>query len=185
MFRDGGTDKAFIYQSSDFLNLGANVGGIIFKPADTERMRITSGGNVLIGTTTDGGQKLQVNGTLYASSVISSGTSISASTYVSAPSGFYTTSNNNSIPFTTWTTITTVDSNIMGMYLVVIGLTGGGLSDWAATGILYSNGTGASWIVGPTNGSLVQLRISGTNIQVFQNGGSPSQNLSYKLLKIA
>ena len=122
---------------------------------------------------------------LYAASVISSGTSIAAATYVSAPSGFYTTSNNNSIPFTTWTTITTVDSNIMGMYLVVIGLTGGGLSDWAATGILYSNGTTASWIVGPTNGSLVQLRISGTSIQVYQNGGSPSQNLSYKLLKIA
>jgi hypothetical protein len=63
MFRDGGTDKAFIYQSSDFLNLGANVGGIIFKPADTERMRITSGGNLLIGTTTDTGYKLDVNGT--------------------------------------------------------------------------------------------------------------------------
>jgi hypothetical protein len=31
-------------------------------PAGAERMRITSGGNVLIGTTTDGGQKLQVRG---------------------------------------------------------------------------------------------------------------------------
>jgi hypothetical protein len=122
---------------------------------------------------------------LYAASVISSGTSISAATYVSAPSGFYSISETRTIPFTTWTTLTTVDSNIMGMYLVVIGLTGGGLGDWAATGILYSNGTTASWIVGPTNGSLVQLRISGTNIQVYQNGGSPSQNLSYKLLKIA
>jgi hypothetical protein len=30
---------------------------------DTERMRITSGGNVLIGTTTDAGYKLDVNGT--------------------------------------------------------------------------------------------------------------------------
>ena len=145
----------------------------------------SGGGNLLIGTTTDGGQKLQVNGTLYASSVISSGTSIAASTYVSAPFGFYTTSNNNAIPFTTWTTLTTVEGNTMAMYLVVIGLAAGGLTDWSATGILYSNGTTASWIVGPTNGSLVQLRISGTSIQVFQNGGSPSQNLYYKLLKIA
>jgi hypothetical protein len=31
---------------------------------DAERMRITSGGNVLIGTTTDNGSKLQVNGAL-------------------------------------------------------------------------------------------------------------------------
>jgi hypothetical protein len=144
-----------------------------------------SGGNVLIGTTTDGGQKLQVNGSLYAASVISSGTSIAASTYVSAPFGFYTTSANNAIPFTTWTTLTTVEGNTMAMYLVVIGLAAGGLTDWSATGILYSNGTTASWIVGPTNGSLVQLRISGTAIQVYQNGGSPSQTLYYKLLKIA
>ena len=122
---------------------------------------------------------------LYAASTISSGTSIAAATYVSAPSGFYTTSNNNSIPFTTWTTLTTVDSNVMGLYLVVIGLSNQVLTDWAATGILYSSGAYATWIVGPTNGSLVQLRISGTAIQVYQNGGSPSQTLYYKLLKIA
>ena len=35
-------------------------------PTATERMRITSGGNVLIGTTTDATGKLQVNGTVYA-----------------------------------------------------------------------------------------------------------------------
>ena len=50
----------------------------------TERMRITSGGNVLIGTSTDAGYKLDVNGTgrfsgsaqemLYATSSIASGT---------------------------------------------------------------------------------------------------------------
>jgi hypothetical protein len=33
--------------------------------SDTERMRIVSNGNVLIGTTTDNGYKLQVNGTSY------------------------------------------------------------------------------------------------------------------------
>jgi hypothetical protein len=34
---------------------------LIFATNDTERMRITSGGNVLIGTTTDAGSKLRVN----------------------------------------------------------------------------------------------------------------------------
>ena len=49
-----------------FLNIQGN--GIAFMSSDnvfgsgSERMRITSGGNVLIGTTTDAGQKLQVNG---------------------------------------------------------------------------------------------------------------------------
>jgi hypothetical protein len=36
---------------------------IVFRTSATERMRITSGGNVLIGTTTDAGFKLHVNGT--------------------------------------------------------------------------------------------------------------------------
>ena len=162
--------------SADYLGIGT---------AASERMRITSGGNVLIGTTTDNGNRLNVSGSIYASSSISSGTSINASTYVSAPFGFYTVNESRTIPFVTWTTLTNVDSNTMGMYLVVIGLTGGGLGDWAATGILYSNGITASWINGPTNGSLVQIRISGTAIQVYQNGTSPSIGLSYKLLKVA
>jgi Chaperone of endosialidase len=38
----------------------------------TERMRITSGGNVLIGTTTDNGSKLNVNGSISASNSINS-----------------------------------------------------------------------------------------------------------------
>jgi hypothetical protein len=36
---------------------------LIFGTGDTERMRITSAGNVLIGTTTDGGNRLEVVGT--------------------------------------------------------------------------------------------------------------------------
>ena len=37
-----------------------------FGTTGTEKARITSGGNVLIGTTTDGGYKLQVNGSFAA-----------------------------------------------------------------------------------------------------------------------
>jgi hypothetical protein len=181
-----------IYNNNGTPSLGTSP--MLYSPASgtiaistnvSERLRITSSGNVLIGTTTDAGQRLQVSGSIYSSSSIGSGTSINASTYVSAPFGFYTVNESRTIPFVTWTTLTNVDSNTMGMYLVVIGLTGGGLGDWAATGILYSNGTTASWINGPTNGVLVQIRISGTAIQVFQNGTAPSIGLSYKLLKLA
>ena len=42
--------------------LGAISNDMIFRTLATERMRITSGGNVLIGTTTDATGKLQVNG---------------------------------------------------------------------------------------------------------------------------
>jgi hypothetical protein len=50
VYRASGVDKAYTYWSSDFLVLGANTGGIILKTADTERVRITSSGNVGIGT---------------------------------------------------------------------------------------------------------------------------------------
>jgi hypothetical protein len=45
---------------------------IFFYTSDTERMRITSGGNVLIGTTSDNGNKLNVSGSIYSSSSIAS-----------------------------------------------------------------------------------------------------------------
>jgi hypothetical protein len=50
-----------------------SAGAIVFQNGTTERMRITSGGNVLIGTTTDSGYKLAVSGTAYVSSVLSIG----------------------------------------------------------------------------------------------------------------
>jgi hypothetical protein len=49
----GSFSNATIYATPTYL---------AFETAAAERMRITSGGNVLIGTTTDTGQKLQVNG---------------------------------------------------------------------------------------------------------------------------
>jgi hypothetical protein len=48
--------------------------------ADTERMRITSGGNVLVGTTTDNGSKLQVNGITKTNGISLAKTSFSSST---------------------------------------------------------------------------------------------------------
>jgi len=57
MFRASGTDKGYVYQDGSFIQVGSNTGGVIFKSADTERMRITSGGaiNIKDGTLTGGG----------------------------------------------------------------------------------------------------------------------------------
>ena len=46
---------------------------------DSERMRISNGGNVLIGTTTDNGQKLQVSGITQTTGLSLSGTTVSTS----------------------------------------------------------------------------------------------------------
>ena len=45
-------------------------GGDVYPMAATERMRIASGGNVLIGTTTDSGYKLRVSGTTFTDELI-------------------------------------------------------------------------------------------------------------------
>jgi hypothetical protein len=48
--------------AGDYVILGANGSNILLGIGGTEKARLTSGGNLLVGTTTDGGQKLQVNG---------------------------------------------------------------------------------------------------------------------------
>jgi hypothetical protein len=57
---------------------GGTLGNLIFKtnsgniasPNLSERMRITSGGNVLINTTSDNGNRLRVNGTIFSDSSV-------------------------------------------------------------------------------------------------------------------
>jgi hypothetical protein len=60
-----GTDRGFLTSTSTQTILGTLTSGTFlqFNTEGSEAMRITSGGNVLIGTTTDAGYKLDVNGT--------------------------------------------------------------------------------------------------------------------------
>jgi hypothetical protein len=54
------------------INFGtATAHPLVFDTSDVERMRITSGGNVLIGTTTDSGYKLNVNGNAFLGNLAS------------------------------------------------------------------------------------------------------------------
>jgi len=83
----------------------------IFNTASTERARITTGGNFLIGTTTDAGQKLQVNGSgSFTGTVTSSDLSLGANY-----SNTYTTD-------ATWSTATTIiptnTLNVNAVYLI-------------------------------------------------------------------
>ncbi len=66
--QQGGTDA--------YLNNVAN-GNMYFLTNDTERMRVTSGGNILMGTTTDNGERLYVSGAIRATGTITANSDIS------------------------------------------------------------------------------------------------------------
>jgi len=69
------TNHGYIYANSGGFNLGSisNI-AVDFLTNSSTKMRITSGGNVLIGTTTDSGYKLDVNGTGRFTDLVTSNT---------------------------------------------------------------------------------------------------------------
>jgi hypothetical protein len=65
---------SFKYDNADLLRIGTSSSiDFRFETNDTERMRITSGGNLLIGTSTNGASKLRISGLPTSSSGLSSG----------------------------------------------------------------------------------------------------------------
>lgn len=94
----GGGDEPILGQSTGgyiLLGLGTSKKGFDtyidgyntrfrYGTASTEGMRLTSAGNVLIGTTTDSGYKLDVNGTIHAYSNVRSDASIYANNHLLA-----------------------------------------------------------------------------------------------------
>jgi hypothetical protein len=129
---------------------GANI--LQFNTNGSERMRIASGGNVLIGTGTDAGTgKLQVNGRAIAQS--------------------YNTAKGNTgtILNATWTDMFTV-SNI-GMYLVNARLNAGAGDATNYTAFANVLFDGAASRIVSNNGGILQTRLNGNTVQVLQNSG--------------
>ena len=143
--------------------VGNDSGAMVFlNGSASEQMRITSGGNVLIGTTTDAGQKLQVNGTANATQFNSTSATVSVAT-------------------ATATTFFTPSS--VGLYMAHIYLAGNATQTWDAVIIFAFNATNVL-IVNQTNGVNVSTSVSGTNIQVTQIGGF-TYTFNYEIIKIA
>jgi hypothetical protein len=83
-----GTDELMSIVGSGYTGIGARSNtGFIFYSNNTERARFMAGGNLLVGTTTDGGQLLQVNGTATVLSTTASTTTSSGALVVSGGVG--------------------------------------------------------------------------------------------------
>jgi hypothetical protein len=173
-------------------------------------MSLLSNGNLLIGTTTDGGQRLQVSGNLAINNTLSSpGNLIETAgnnVYLRPASGFsvildtgaginvggyvqggtvYTQANTVSVAFNTFQTIYTLQSGVGGIYLFQISLDGQSTTDWSAAAIVMTAGGSNAIILSSYNSSLVVFQLSGMNLQIRQQGTNPSITMNYRVLKIS
>jgi hypothetical protein len=132
--------------------------GLVFVNANVERMRISSGNNVLIGTTTDNGARLQVEGTGRFSGK-------------SFASGFTSRTGTISIASGVTSTITNMDVN--GVFLVNIQVNGGSLI-FNATNYFMANNTNGQYVNAGSlyDGANVTLSNSGSAIQITNGGFS-------------
>jgi hypothetical protein len=128
------------------------------------------GGNVLIGTTTDNGYKLRVQGGIFSSSTIVSG------------SGFKNDSGSVSGPSGTFVTLFTV-SGSKGAYHVYSQVPGGAgdAANYTAYAIVLWDGSAARIIL--NNGGILFNQLSGLNVQASQSSGNTA-NIDWIYLKI-
>ena len=128
----------------------------------SESMRITSGGNVLIGTTTDTGEKLQVNGTTKATN-------------------YTTITNQATIPASSTATILTLSSTVNGVYIVQANFGSQGNAVYGSALIVVAN-YGSFRIVTNGSGASAALTLSGANVQITNALGSALDSYASAIL---
>ena len=146
--------------------------GFWIGPTIGEVMRLTQSQNVLIGTQTDAGQKLQVNGSARIEGLITQGGGIYAVTNQFSLGGgatgtFYTFSN----------------SNTNQVYLVSIRQAGGGANNVVGMVFIYgSAATGYNIAQDNTNPALyLTISMSGLNLQLTTGAGYGTTTWDYTI----
>ena len=140
-------------------------GNLILGTNTTERMRILSGGNVLIGTTSDNGNKLQVSGSISASVV--------NSTFKSYTGSITLASNQTGTIYTMGT---------MGLYTVQAVYAGAAIN-FSASAIFYAHSPYGGYVkcLDLYDGANIYLSNSGSAIQV-RNDGYATYVFDYSIL---
>ena len=169
--RNGSSGTAFITTNAvdaDFI-IETVSGGTTKLGTTGNKLAInSSGGNVLIGTTTDFGNKLTVNGNAFtigsqgATQFITSSGTASISTFSSGFTTFYT-----------------VQSNQNAIYLVTLQLNG--YSNYTAYATICQNDN--SLVIMNQVNNVAYIQVSGLNIQGSQNSGV-TQSMPWRIIKI-
>lgn len=145
----------------------------------TERMRLTQGGNLLIGTTTDGGQKLQVAGTAAISSTLTvAGTILSVNTGLfsaDATLSSYSTSNGVYLNGHAAGWLRLSGSGGGGAQIQLNGGTGSG----ATLVFTTNNSTTALTLDGSQNATFAgTVAVQGTAARIYSGTGSPEGSVT-------
>lgn len=167
---EGATNNPMLKIEADEANqtAGLDVSGstateLTFSVAGTERARIDTSGNALIGTTTAAG---------------------SLSNTARVTGGIFSTNNGTtSVPNATWTTLATIPIGD-GIYLVTAYLpSSGDPASYNAVSIVTTSLTGTN-LVDIKNANQVALRMSGSNFQV-NHGQGTTQPINWSILRLA
>jgi hypothetical protein len=125
-------------------------GNLIFATSATERARIDTAGNLLVGATSYLGSS--TNGAFITGGV------------------FSTVNNATSCPNATATTIFSIPNN--GAWLVSVYVFGGGtVAQYTATSLVHGNNTGSGRITALALGTNISISISTLAVQVTQTSG--------------
>jgi len=167
IFKDsGGVARGILqYFSDNSTYLDAPNGSTVFRngTGNTEKMRVDSSGNALIGTTA-------VTGSLSNTARVTGGI-------------FSTNNGTTSVPNATWTTLTAIPTGD-AIYLVTAYLPNSGdPAGYNAVSIVTTSLTGTN-LVDIKNANQVALRMSGSNFQV-NHGQGTTQPINWSILRLA
>lgn len=151
---------------------GAAVNNMSLFTGGSERARITSSGNLLIGTTTDAGYKLQVNGGSYLNGLIVQGGGIYGA------GGQFNLSGSSTATFYTF-----ANQNTNQVYLISLRQSGGGANNVVGMVFIYGSGATAYNIAQDnTNPALyLTLSMSGLNLQLTTGAGYSTTTWDYTI----